>query len=72
MRNSAARRYAFALFFAVLAGLLVHFYNPIDHLKADLRADAQGLRITLELAADQAEHAPDRATAERRVLPKPA
>ena len=50
MRESAARRLLFATLFALLAGALVHFHNPVGHLKADLRADASGFRVSLEVA----------------------
>ena len=50
MRESAGRRLAFAVLFAVLAGLMVAFWNPIEHLKADLRADSQGFKFSIELA----------------------
>lgn len=52
MRDSAVkRRLAFALLFAALAGLIVAFWNPVDHVKADLRADTHGLKHSLKLAA---------------------
>ncbi|MDQ0251073.1 hypothetical protein J2W22_003137 [Sphingomonas kyeonggiensis] len=50
MGESAGRRLAFAMLFAVLAGLLVAFWNPIDGIKADLRADSQGFKFSIELA----------------------
>ncbi|MFS2109787.1 hypothetical protein ACCC88_08875 [Sphingomonas sp. Sphisp140] len=50
MRESAGRRLAFAMLFAVMAGLLVAFWNPIDGIKADLRADSQGFKFSIELA----------------------
>lgn len=61
MRDSAARRYAFALIFAILAGVLIHYYNPIDHLRADLRADTQGLRLSFEVASDVLKSCPVKA-----------
>lgn len=51
MRDSAGQRLAYALLFAVLAGLAVAFWNPVDHVKADLRADTHGLRHSLRVAA---------------------
>ena len=51
MRESAARRLLFATLFAFVAGTLVYFYNPVDHLKADLRADASGFAVSLEVAS---------------------
>lgn len=50
MRESAGRRLAYAVLFAVLAGFVVAFWNPIDHLKADLRADGRGFKFSIELA----------------------
>jgi len=51
MRESAGRRLVFAFLFALAAGVLVHFYNPMDHIRADLRADAGGFKFSLEIAA---------------------
>ncbi len=51
MRGPTARRLLFAAIFALLAGLLVAFVNPVDHVKADLRADTHGLKHSLSLAA---------------------
>lgn len=56
MRESAGRRLAFAMLFAVLAGLVVAFWNPIDHFKADLRADEQGFKFSIELATHLLEY----------------
>jgi hypothetical protein len=55
MRESATRRLFTATFFALLAGLLVAWCNPVDHLKAQLRADGHGIKLSLELAAKDAE-----------------
>lgn len=55
MRESAGRRLTFAILFALAAGLLVHFYNPVDHIRADLRADAGGLKLSLEIAVRAVE-----------------
>jgi hypothetical protein len=55
MRESAGRRLVFAILFALAAGVLVHFYNPIDHIRADLRADGGGIKLSLEIAADAIE-----------------
>ncbi|NYT40048.1 hypothetical protein HZY97_04720 [Sphingomonas sp. R-74633] len=52
MQESAGRRLAYAVLFAVLAGLVVTFWNPIDHFKADLRADEQGFTFSIELATN--------------------
>lgn len=53
MQDSVARRYLVSAIFALLAGALVAVWNPMDHVKADLRADTSGLRVSLEMA----EHA---------------
>jgi len=37
--------------FAVLAGIVVAFWNPVEHFKADLRADGQGFKFSIELAS---------------------
>lgn len=50
MRESAGRRLAYATLFAIVAGLIVAFWNPIEHFKADLRADGQGFKFSIELA----------------------
>lgn len=55
MRESAGRRFFFAILFALAAGALVALWNPIDHVKADLHADAKGIRLSLEVAADAIE-----------------
>ncbi len=55
MRESAGRRLVVAMLFAFAAGALVHFYNPMDHFRADLRADTGGVRFTLEFAAHAVE-----------------
>lgn len=51
MRESPIKRLAYAAFFSLLAGVLVAAYNPVDHVKADLRADASGVQTSLHLAA---------------------
>lgn len=55
MRESAGRRLVFAMFLALSAGVLVHFYNPMDHVRADLRADTGGVKFSLEIAAHAVE-----------------
>lgn len=55
MHESAGRRLVQAIFFALLAGLVVAFWNPIDHFKADLRADGQGFKFSIQLAAHAIE-----------------
>ena len=51
-RESAGRRFLIATLFALAAGALVADWTPIDHLKADLRAAAHGIRLSLEVAAE--------------------
>jgi len=55
MRESAGRRLVFAMLFAFAAGALVHFYNPVDHMRADLRADTGGVKFSFEIAAHAIE-----------------
>lgn len=55
MRESAGRRLLFASLFALAAGALVAVWNPVDHVKADLHADTQGFRLSLEIAAQAIE-----------------
>ena len=55
MRESAGRRLIFATLFALVAGLMVHLYNPMDHMRADLRADAGGVKLSFEIAAHAIE-----------------
>nr|WP_315381476.1 hypothetical protein [uncultured Sphingomonas sp.] len=50
MRESPIKRLVYATFFSLLAGVLVAAYNPVDHVKADLRADTSGVRTSLHLA----------------------
>jgi len=50
MRESVGKRLAFAMLFAALSGLVVALWNPVAHFKADLRADAQGFKFSIELA----------------------
>lgn len=54
--SSTARRMLFALLWALAAGVLVYFYNPLSHFRADLRADGQGVKLTLEIAEHAIEH----------------
>ena len=51
MRESPIKRLVYAAIFSLLAGVLVAAYNPVDHVKADLRADTTGVRASLHLAA---------------------
>ncbi|MET3723145.1 hypothetical protein [Sphingomonas trueperi] len=51
MRESPIKRLVYAAVFSLLAGVLVAAYNPVEHVKADLRADTTGVRASLHLAA---------------------
>lgn len=55
MRSNEARRLAWSVLFALLAGVSVALFNPADRIRADLRADARGLVISLEYAAKAVE-----------------
>jgi hypothetical protein len=55
MRESAGRRLLVAMLFALVAGAMVYFYNPMNHVRADLRADAGGIKLSFEVAADAIE-----------------
>ncbi|UZK66891.1 hypothetical protein [Sphingomonas sp. M1-B02] len=55
MRGTTAKRYGYAALFALLAGLLVAFGNPVDHVKADLRADGSDFAISLSVATHAIE-----------------
>lgn len=50
MRESPVKRLIYATIFAASAGGLVAVYNPVDHLKADIRADTSGVGSSLHLA----------------------
>lgn len=50
MRESPIKRLVYAAFFSLLAGVLVAAYNPVDHVKADIRADTSGVKTSLHLA----------------------
>ncbi|KRC82097.1 hypothetical protein [Sphingomonas sp. Root241] len=63
MRESAGRRLFFAMLMALGAGVLVYFYNPVDHVRADLRADTGGVKISLEIAARAVEKVCERVQA---------
>ncbi|WP_010544951.1 hypothetical protein [Sphingomonas elodea] len=56
MRESPIKRLVYAAFFSLLAGVLVAAYNPVDHVKADLRADTSGVRTSLHLAVHDLLH----------------
>lgn len=60
MRESTGQRLVFAILFALAAGLLVYFYNPVDHFRADLRADGSGVKLSLEIAARAVERVCER------------
>ncbi|MES2443726.1 MAG: hypothetical protein V4574_12920 [Pseudomonadota bacterium] len=51
MRQSSARRLLSATLLALAAGLFVYLANPADRIKADLRADAKGLVLSLEYSS---------------------
>lgn len=48
MRDRGNGRLFFAALFALAAGALVAFANPVPRLRADMRADAQGFVLSLE------------------------
>ena len=50
-RSSDRGRLIFATLIAIAAGVFVYTANPADRIKADLRADAKGLIISLEYSA---------------------
>ncbi|UYY78166.1 hypothetical protein [Sphingomonas sp. R1] len=56
MRESPIKRVVYAAFFSLLAGVLVAAYNPVEHVKADLRADTSGVRTSLHLAVHDLLH----------------
>lgn len=56
MRESPIKRLVYAAFFSLLAGVLVAAYNPVDHVKADLRADASGVPASMHLVIDDLLH----------------
>jgi hypothetical protein len=60
MRESPTKRLIYSTFFALLAGFLVACYNPVDHLKADLHADTQGLKHGIHLALSDLKRSPTR------------
>ncbi|MCW3837937.1 hypothetical protein ACFQ1E_18145 [Sphingomonas canadensis] len=49
--SEGRRRVAYAVLFAILAGALLMFGNPVNRIKADLRADAKGFVFSLEYGA---------------------
>ncbi|WP_167693183.1 hypothetical protein [Sphingomonas azotifigens] len=56
MRESPIKRLVYAAFFSLLAGVLVAAYNPVDHVKADLRADASGVPASMHRVIDDLLH----------------
>lgn len=60
MQESILRRYLTSAIFALAAGALVALWNPMDHVKAGLRADAQGLTMSLQVAGRALESCTDR------------
>ena len=55
MSDCGKSRLAYGLLFALIAALLVAFANPADRIKADLRADAEGLVLSFEYTAHLVE-----------------
>jgi hypothetical protein len=55
MRTGEGRRLAWSVLFALLAGMAVAWANPVDRIKADLRADTKGFAISLEYAVKAVE-----------------
>lgn len=55
MRATTAWRWAYALFFALLGGLLVYLWNPVDVFEAHLRRDVSGLAPAIEAMVQQVE-----------------
>ncbi|NML05302.1 hypothetical protein [Sphingomonas sp. G-3-2-10] len=45
------RRPIFGALFAVAAGVMVWLSNPVDRLKAEVRADTKGFVLSLEYTA---------------------
>jgi hypothetical protein len=52
MRATTAWRWAYALAFALLGGLFVYLWNPMDSLKEHLRQDVSGLQPAIEALVD--------------------
>ncbi len=51
MRQPVIQRLISATLIALAAGLFVYIAQPQRHIKADLRADAKGLLLSLEYSA---------------------
>ena len=49
--SSDKRRLILATLFAIAAGAFVYAADPVDRIKADLRADAKGFILSLEYSA---------------------
>ncbi|AJP71562.1 hypothetical protein [Sphingomonas hengshuiensis] len=60
MQDSIARRYLTSAIFALAMGVLVAHWNPMDHVKADLRADTHGIKVSLQVAERALESCTDR------------
>lgn len=45
------RRLIFGVVFAVAAGVMVWLSNPVDRIKADVRADTNGFMLSLEYSS---------------------
>ncbi|MDF7774440.1 hypothetical protein P1X14_04210 [Sphingomonas sp. AOB5] len=48
MHYDTRKRLAVGVLFAIAAGALVWFSNPVDRIKADVRADTNGFVLSLE------------------------
>jgi hypothetical protein len=51
-RTSDRGRLIFATLFALAAGIFVYAADPVDRIRADLRADAKGFILSLEYTAN--------------------
>lgn len=52
MREQQRSRFLYALVFALAAAAFVSFANPVDRIKADVRADTKGFVLSLEYSAN--------------------
>ena len=51
MREPGGKRLVYASLFALAAAAALSFGNPMDRIKANLHADAQGFVLSLEYSA---------------------
>ncbi len=49
--TSDLRRLILATMIAIVAGVFVYAANPVDRIRADIRADAKGFILSLEYSA---------------------